>query len=134
MKKITTVVDLQKELKIYSPQSIGLVPTMGGLHDGHLSLVRRCQDQGDFCVVSLFLNPTQFNNTEDLEKYPSSLEEDLEVLEQEGVDIVFIPNYSEMYPDNYRFKMIETDYSQKFCGKDRPGHFDGVLTIVLKLL
>ncbi|MCB0377482.1 MAG: pantoate--beta-alanine ligase [Bdellovibrionales bacterium] len=114
--------------------SIGFVPTMGALHAGHLSLVEKAKTENDKVVVSIFLNPTQFNNEEDLKKYPTHLEKDLGLLSEVGVDFVLLPSFENIYPENYGYRVHEDKNSKILCGKERPGHFDGVLTIVLKLL
>jgi pantoate--beta-alanine ligase len=114
--------------------SVGFVPTMGALHEGHASLLKRAKAENDFCVLSIFVNPTQFNNPEDLKKYPRTLEADLLLAEASGADFVLYPNYEEMYSDNYRYVIAEKEFSKKLCGAYRPGHFDGVLTVVMKLL
>ena len=114
--------------------TVGFVPTMGALHEGHLSLVRRAKAENNHVVVSIFVNPTQFNDPKDLEKYPRTLTEDLRLLEKEGVSSVFLPNYAELYRDNYELQIKESNLSKLFCGAHRPGHFDGVLTVVMKLL
>lgn len=114
--------------------TLGFVPTMGGLHDGHLALVRRALAENDKVAVSIYLNRTQFNNPEDLEKYPAVFEDDLRALEGLGVDAVFTPSYEEMYPDDYRYRVCESELSAELEGEHRPGHFDGVLTVVMKLL
>ncbi len=112
----------------------GLVPTMGGLHAGHRSLVRRSVAENPVTVVSLFLNPTQFDDGADLEAYPANLDDDLAALEEWGVNHVLLPTPESIYPDGYRYRVTETELSRRFCGAHRPGHFDGVLTIVLRLL
>ncbi|MDQ8184937.1 pantoate--beta-alanine ligase [Pelagicoccus sp. SDUM812002] len=114
--------------------SLGFIPTMGGLHEGHLELVKRSLVENDHVAVSIFLNRTQFNKQEDYDKYPAVFEEDLRVLEELGVDAVFAPSYDDMYPDDYRYKISESQLSTELEGEHRPGHFDGVLTVVLKLL
>lgn len=114
--------------------TVGFVPTMGALHEGHLSLIRRARAENQNVITSIFVNPTQFNDPKDLEKYPRTLEQDLRLLESEKVDAVFLPNYKEMYQDNYEIQVKENNLSTKFCGAHRPGHFDGVLTVVMKLL
>lgn len=118
-------------------KTIGFVPTMGALHQGHLSLLRRCAQENDFTICSIFVNPTQFNNPEDLEKYPRPLEEDIHLLsEQNYCDVLFVPSVEEMYPEgttvtgNYQFNELETIFE----GKYRPGHFQGVAHIVGKFL
>ncbi len=118
----------------YNDGSIGFVPTMGSLHRGHLSLVRYSLKENDYTVVSIFLNPTQFNNPDDLKHYPREIERDQILLEKAGVDALLLPDYGQIYNDDYRYQVIETEFSKKLCYASRPGHFDGVLTVVLKLL
>lgn len=113
---------------------LGFVPTMGALHEGHISLVKRSKKDTLQTLVSIFVNPTQFNNPEDLDKYPNTIEDDIKKLESEGVDYLLLPNFDEIYPDNYRYKVQESEFSNELCGAHRPGHFDGVLSIVMKLL
>ncbi len=112
---------------------LGLVPTMGALHEGHLSLIRKSISENEKTIVSIYVNPTQFNDKNDFKNYPVDLDQDLDMLKNLGVDYVINPVYEQMYPDNYRFRLTENNFSKLFCGKDRPGHFDGVLTIVMKL-
>ena len=112
---------------------IGLVPTMGALHEGHLALVRAARDKGEIVVVSIFVNPTQFGPNEDFAKYPRSFERDCELLEREGVDIVFAPSADEMYPAGNATWVEVQGLSERLCGKSRPGHFRGVATVVSKL-
>ena len=114
-------------------QNVGLVPTMGALHAGHMSLVSLAQENSDHVLVSIFVNPTQFDKTEDLEKYPNKLEEDLEQLNKAGVSAVFLPDFDQLYPDAYRYQITEIEFSKILCGEHRNGHFDGVLTVVMKL-
>jgi pantoate--beta-alanine ligase len=114
--------------------SVGFVPTMGALHEGHASLLKKARSENQFVILSIFVNPTQFNNKEDFDKYPATLEMDLKLAEENNVDAVFLPNYAELYPDEYKYKLTESDFSKKLCGAHRPGHFDGVLTVVMKLL
>jgi pantoate--beta-alanine ligase len=118
----------------YAGQTVGFVPTMGALHQGHLSLASQSRAQNNRTVVSIFVNPTQFNDPKDLEKYPRTLEADMKLLSQVGVDHVIFPTFEEIYPDQYRYKITENEVSQILCGAYRPGHFDGVLTVVMKLL
>ena len=113
---------------------IGLVPTMGALHAGHLSLVERSLIDNAATVVTLLVNPTQFNDAADLETYPRDIEADREFLSNLGADYVLLPTSAMMYPDDYRFRVSENDFSTKLCGAHRPGHFDGVLTVVMRLL
>lgn len=112
---------------------VGFVPTMGALHEGHLSLVRCCRNQNEVVVVSVFVNPTQFNDKEDLANYPRTLDKDLELLRQEHVDVVFCPSVEEMYPepDTRTFDLGGLDTTME--GAFRPGHFNGVVQIVTKL-
>lgn len=112
---------------------VGFVPTMGALHDGHVSLVRQSMADNDHTLVSIFVNPTQFDQSADLAAYPNTLEADLNSLEALGVDAVFLPDFDSMYPDDYAYQLSENRLSHKYCGAHRPGHFDGVLSVVLKL-
>lgn len=115
--------------------SVGFVPTMGALHAGHASLLERARSENDFVVLSVFVNPTQFNQSSDFEKYPKTWEEDLAIARKCGVDAIFAPeNPIEMYPEGYRFEIREKEFSKELCGAFRPGHFEGVLTVVMKLL
>lgn len=114
-------------------RTLGLVPTMGFLHEGHLSLVRKCRSQNEITAVSIFVNPIQFGPGEDLEAYPRDMERDLALLESEGVDMVFAPSPGEMYPENFSVHVEEDDLSRVLCGASRPGHFRGVCTVVAKL-
>jgi pantoate--beta-alanine ligase len=114
--------------------SIGFVPTMGALHAGHVSLVESSQRDNDITVVSIFVNPTQFDQAADLERYPRTIEADLSVLRACKADAVFMPTAQSLYPDNYTFRVSETEFSRTLDGAHRPGHFDGVLTVVMKLL
>lgn len=115
-------------------RSVGFVPTMGALHAGHETLMKRARAENEVAVLSVFVNPTQFNDPNDFAKYPVTWEADLRMARSNGIDAVFAPSRDLMYPDDYRYKVIETEFSKLLCGKDRPGHFDGVLTVVLKLL
>ncbi|MBU2494348.1 MAG: pantoate--beta-alanine ligase [Bacteroidetes bacterium] len=114
--------------------SLGFVPTMGALHKGHKSLFEKSVEENEFTVASVFVNPTQFNNPNDLQKYPKTFEQDLEMLNEINVDFLIFPEYETLYPDNYVYKVTETDYSTILEGEHRHGHFDGVLTVVMKLL
>ncbi|KAA3638220.1 MAG: pantoate--beta-alanine ligase, partial [Proteobacteria bacterium] len=113
---------------------IAFVPTMGALHAGHMSLVNKAQQAVDTTLVSIFVNPTQFNQASDLDSYPHNLQADLAQLEEAGVNAVYTPDEAQIYPAGYRFKIMENDLSQQFCGAHRPGHFEGVMTVVMKLL
>lgn len=135
MKVIQTIKELRTELKQFREEGklIGFVPTMGALHEGHASLVRRAVAENDVVVVSVFVNPTQFNDSNDLVKYPRTLEADCRLLEKEGATLVFAPSVEEMYPepDTRRFHYAPLDTVME--GKYRPGHFNGVCQIVSKL-
>lgn len=114
-------------------KTIGLVPTMGALHEGHLSLVLEAIQNNEITIVSIFVNPIQFNNSEDLEKYPISIEEDLKALESHGVDYVFMPSRLEMYPNTPTLKLSFGRLEKIMEGQFRPGHFSGVAIVVAKL-
>lgn len=125
---------IRMQVQTQNPEyRIGFVPTMGNLHAGHASLLTRSIEENDLTVLSIFVNPTQFNNAADLKRYPKTLAPDLEIAKSIGVDYVFLPNEDMMYPDGYRYKVTEQDFSRLMEGAHRPGHFDGVLTVVLKL-
>jgi len=113
---------------------LGLVPTMGALHEGHLSLVRAAKSQSDVVAVSIFVNPLQFGPTEDFAKYPRTLDRDVALLQQLGVDLVFVPSVAEMYPPGAKTHVEVSDLSGRLDGGSRPGHFRGVTTVVCKLL
>ncbi|MBR1617663.1 pantoate--beta-alanine ligase [bacterium] len=135
MKIIKTIKELKEEIKNLKG-SVGLVPTMGALHDGHRSLIQKSVEQNDNTIVSVFVNPIQFGINEDLDKYPRTLDEDCKLCEKENVTIVFCPTPSEMYQgkkDNLTLICPSYDDVNKLCGKSRTGHFDGVCTVVAKL-
>jgi pantoate--beta-alanine ligase len=115
-------------------RTIGLVPTMGALHAGHMSMVRSCREENDVTVVSLFVNPAQFAPGEDLDKYPRDLEGDMDKLEEAGVDMLFLPEEGAVYPEGFSTSVEVKGLSEKLCGALRPGHFTGVATVVTKLL
>lgn len=130
-----TIKELQRAVSINrnEQKTVGFVPTMGALHEGHISLVKKCHEENDVCVVSIFVNPTQFNNLADLEKYPRTIEQDIEILEKAGANIVFIPSVNEIYPepDTRQFDFGQLDKVME--GKFRPGHFNGVAQVVSRL-
>ncbi|MFW6092555.1 MAG: pantoate--beta-alanine ligase [Pseudomonadota bacterium] len=113
---------------------VGFVPTMGALHAGHAALIERSIAECDVTVVSVYLNPTQFDNAHDLAGYPRTLEADLELARSLGADAVVTPRYQDLYPDDFRYRVEEHELSTALCGAHRPGHFTGVLTVVMKLL
>jgi pantoate--beta-alanine ligase len=114
--------------------SVGFVPTMGALHAGHAKLLHESFHNNDVTVLSIFVNPTQFNQKEDFELYPKTFEADCSLAREIGVDAIFAPrSAAEMYPSGYRVRVVEEDLSKILCGAHRPGHFDGVLTVVMKL-
>jgi pantoate--beta-alanine ligase len=134
MKVIGTPEEVHKEsLRWKHSEYVALVPTMGALHEGHLSLVRRAKRLAPRCIVSIFVNPLQFGPNEDLSKYPRTFEEDCRKLEKEGVDAVFAPSPETFYPAAFASKVNVSHLSEHLCGRSRPGHFEGVATVCLKL-
>jgi pantoate--beta-alanine ligase len=135
MKKITTIREMKAVVRGLRSggKTIGFVPTMGYLHEGHLSLVRKSTQSADATVVSIFVNPAQFGPKEDFKEYPRDFNRDMELLKREGVDYLFFPDSEEMYPQGYKTYVQVQDLGEKLCGHSRPGHFKGVCTIVLKL-
>jgi len=120
--------------RIEKGKIIGFVPTMGGFHEGHLSLIRKGREDSDVLVVSIFVNPTQFGPKEDFEGYPRDLEQDIKLAEAEGADVIFVPSVKEIYPDGYStFVEVEGYLTSTLEGDSRPGHFRGVTTILTKL-
>ncbi|HEX6269488.1 MAG TPA: pantoate--beta-alanine ligase [Anaerolineales bacterium] len=132
MQTVSSLPDLRFTRLSY-PGTVGLVPTMGYLHEGHLSLVRRARDECDQVVVSIFVNPAQFGPSEDLSRYPRDLERDLRLLEPLGVDLVWTPTPEMMYPDRYQTWVEVEEMTRPLEGAMRPGHFRGVTTVVAKL-
>ena len=132
VEKVKDMKELSKKY-LKENKTIGFVPTMGFLHEGHLSLVRRAREENDIVVVSIFVNPTQFGPNEDYESYPRDFERDVKLLKELNVDVVFHPPVEEMYPKDFSTYVEETKLSRYLCGKSRPGHFRGVCTIVTKL-
>lgn len=141
MKVIRTITELRRELSlmrkkqaIHSEETIvGLVPTMGYLHQGHASLMKATREQSHIVVLSIFVNPIQFGPNEDFESYPRDEQRDLETARAEGVDIVFIPSVEEMYPQPTQTTIAVSGITERLCGASRPGHFNGVTTVVSKL-
>jgi pantoate--beta-alanine ligase len=132
---IRTSAELREKVAAWkrSGMLVGVVPTMGALHDGHLSLARAAREQSDRVIVTIFVNPMQFNNPDDLTKYPRDEAHDLALLEAEGVDVLFAPGVDEVYPDGFATTVSVSGVSEPLEGAFRPGHFDGVATVVSKL-
>ncbi len=135
MKIINSIKEMQtSSLKHRSSgRSIGIVPTMGYFHKGHLSLMRKSVQENDITVVTLFVNPIQFGPSEDFEVYPRDIERDQRLAKSEGVDILFSPTEQDMYPEDFKTSIEVKKITEKLCGASRPGHFEGVLTVVAKL-
>ena len=135
MKIVTTIADLRTELAKHrkSGKTIGCVPTMGALHDGHMALVKKSASQCDFTVVSIFVNPLQFGKNEDLDKYPRRLEDDASLCAKHGAGLIFAPTMDSMYTADHQTYIYNEPLQDKYCGQYRPGHFRGVLTVVAKL-
>ena len=133
---VKTIEELKAALKQARPDytsKVGFVPTMGYLHEGHASLMRRAAEENDIAVLSIFVNPIQFGPNEDLDRYPRDEARDLALAEQCGMDIVFLPTVEVMYPQPTKTKIIVSELTGSLCGASRPGHFDGVTTVVSKL-
>ena len=130
-----TIAEIRSQLKIEKQRGkkIAFVPTMGALHEGHLALVKKAAELADIVVVSIFVNKTQFNDLSDYEKYPKQVEKDFALLKNSGATHVFSPESSEIFADDFAFKLIPTKLTDCLCGSARPGHFDGVALIVSKL-
>ena len=130
------IIDLRKQISEWKSEglSVGLVPTMGGLHNGHGSLIKLASKKCDRVIVSIFINPTQFGDDEDFETYPQTQKSDITLISEAGGDAAFIPNVSEMYPRGFSTKVSVIGLTNMLCGASRPGHFDGVTQVVAKLL
>jgi len=135
MKIITSPKEMQAYVKRARTdgKTVGLVPTMGAFHEGHLSLMRRARAENDIVVTSIFVNPTQFGPKEDYDAYPRDLENDSKMAEKIGVDVIFAPSVKDMYPQGYATFVNVERITEKMCGASRPGHFRGVATVVTKL-
>ncbi|HIP83047.1 MAG TPA: 4-phosphopantoate--beta-alanine ligase, partial [Desulfocapsa sulfexigens] len=135
MKVVSTAVEIQALARGYRDTglTIGLVPTMGWFHQGHLALMKEAGNRADKVIVSLFVNPIQFGPDEDLDNYPHDLERDCKLAEEVGVDLLYAPNKEFMYPDGFSTTVHIAGLTSGLCGGDRPGHFDGVTTVVSKL-
>ena len=132
VESVSQMMDLSRRWR-QEGKTIGFVPTMGYLHEGHLSLVRQARRENDVVVVSIFVNPTQFGPGEDYERYPRDLNRDMDLLEPIGVEAVFVPSVEDMYPPGYRTYVEVEDITTRLCGASRPGHFRGVTTVCCKL-
>jgi pantoate--beta-alanine ligase len=133
MRTVASIQELRALLKDVRPKTVGFVPTMGYLHEGHLSLVDKAKEMADIVVMSIFVNPLQFGPNEDLDSYPRDIERDSRLAESRGVDILFFPPVEEMYPPGSKTIVSVKDITDALCGASRPGHFDGVATVVTKL-
>lgn len=135
MQVIKTIHEMQHQMIHHNKQlkSIGFVPTMGFLHEGHLSLIKKSKAENDLTVLSIFVNPLQFGPKEDLSTYPRDFERDYQLALKEGVDYIFYPSVEEMYPSEPSVKVMVQDRTDVLCGRSRPGHFDGVATVLVKL-
>jgi pantoate--beta-alanine ligase len=134
MNIVTKIAEWRKIRETLQNKTIGFIPTMGHLHAGHLSLCQRSAVENAITVVSIFVNPKQFNQVSDFEHYPRTIAEDIAKLELQHVDYLFMPDANEMYPDDYQIQVTESSLGCELEGEFRPGHFNGMLTIVLKLL
>ena len=134
MNIVETVAELIEHRRARGAGATGFVPTMGALHEAHLALVRRAKAENSRAWASIFVNSAQFNDPGDFERYPRTVERDLELLRGAGCDLAFLPRADEIYRDGYRYRVTENELSLTLEGASRPGHFDGVLTVVLKLL
>ncbi len=132
MKTLKTVTEVRAYRKA-KKGTIGFVPTMGCLHEGHLSLIKAARKENDLVVISIFVNPKQFGPKEDFRKYPRDLKRDERLAKKAGVDIIFYPSVKEVYPESYRTHVEVNDITERLCGRQRPGHFRGVTTVVAKL-
>ena len=135
MKAYKSISSLIKKVREVKKQGykIGLVPTMGFLHEGHMSLIREARKDTDYVIVSIFVNPAQFGPKEDFKRYPRAIKRDIMLCEKEGADIIFTPEAKEMYPKGYATYVNVEKITDKLCGASRPGHFQGVSTVVAKL-
>lgn len=133
MKVLETVAEIRAELQQAPSGTVGLVPTMGYLHEGHLSLIRKARKECDRVVVSIFVNPIQFGENEDFDQYPRDFARDRQLAKEAGADLIFHPSVSEMYPSPLLTKVEVSKVTERLCGATRPGHFTGVATVVSKL-
>jgi len=134
MKVFTDIGSWRHFRQTLAADPLGFVPTMGALHEGHHALIRASLNDNAHTVASVFVNPTQFDQADDLAAYPRETDHDLDRLAAWGVDFTFMPSFDAIYPDDYRYRVSENSLSRRFCGAHRTGHFDGVLTVVMRLL
>ena len=133
MQIVETINELKQIISINKDKTIGFVPTMGYLHEGHQALLNKARIDNDIVVASIFVNPAQFGPNEDLDRYPRDIDRDTELATDAGVDVLFLPSAQEMYPAESGINITVGDLSTKLCGESRPGHFDGVLKVITKL-
>ena len=135
MKIIKNLADFIKWRKQIKHEEIGLVHTMGNLHDGHISLIKQAQKKSDIIILTIFINPTQFDSRQDYINYPRTIEKDITIAKNNSVDVLFLPKENEIYPDQYTYQInTTTEISKIMEGKSRPGHFSGMMSVVLKVL
>ena len=133
MQIVQTINELKQIISVNTDKTIGFVPTMGYLHEGHQALLNKARIDNDIVVASIFVNPAQFGPNEDLDRYPRDIDRDTELATDAGVDVLFLPSAQEMYPAESGINITVGDLSTKLCGESRPGHFDGVLKVITKL-
>src|SRR5690625_2847545 len=132
MKIIRSVQTMEKEIAEQTDKTIGFVPTMGYLHEGHLALVEAAREENQLVVMSIFVNPLQFGPNEDFERYPRDEERDAKLAKETGVDLLFVPTVDTMYPEEVNIQVKVSKGTDVLCGRSRPGHFDGVATVLAK--
>jgi len=132
---VRSLAELRAQTKVWrkADETIGVVPTMGALHQGHLSLARAAREKCDRVIVTIFVNPMQFNDPDDLKNYPRTEDEDARKLESIGIDLIYVPDPDQIYPDGFATTVSVAGLTDMLCGESRPGHFDGVATVVSKL-
>lgn len=134
MKIIKTIAEMKDYIQLNKEKKIGFVPTMGFLHEGHLSLVKQAKIETEIVVMSIFVNPLQFGPNEDFDSYPRNVEQDQQIAEASGVDVIFLPTVEDMYPAGFAIEMkIVSEKVNVLCGRSRVGHFDGVITVLTKI-
>ncbi|MGM8365367.1 pantoate--beta-alanine ligase [Virgibacillus sp. W0181] len=133
MKIINKVEEMYKYTRSCKSEITGFVPTMGYFHEGHLELMQRAKEENDLLITSIFVNPLQFGPNEDFDRYPRNEERDIQLAQENGVDILFIPSMEEMYPNKMTISLSINDRTNVLCGRSRPGHFNGVITVLTKL-